>query len=263
MIRLNKKYTEVYEIKQLNKKVKNILKDRLTSNIMKLLAKYNVILAGGSLTSILTNSLINDFDLYVKNRIDIDKILDKLKKNYKLTCFVTNNSYNVEVQINNNKISLQFITIKEFINKSELELINSFDFSVCMLAYNFKQNKLYCDEHIYEDIQNRTIHYNYDNLYPISSLFRINKYKSKGFKIETIEILKITLNIKDLKIESNRDLLENLKGVSTCYFELLTNYYKEKQDILDEKYDKHNFIKLLDEFQQNMEVLKVLENDKK
>src|SRR3712207_5792202 len=139
MIHSNKKYTEVYEIKQLNKKVKNILKDRLTSNIMKLLAKYNIILAGGSLTSILTNSLINDFDLYVKNRIDIDKILDKLKKNYKLTCFVTNNSYNVEVQINNNKISLQFITIKEFINKSELELINSFDFSVCMLAYNFKQ----------------------------------------------------------------------------------------------------------------------------
>lgn len=230
------------------------------SGIYNILSKHDIVIAGGALLSMLLKKPINDFDFYFKDQNAIEPFLIELEQmlhednNMKkipisFTKIKTNNAYTYNI----NGVNFQFIIIPDFIVNDPNDLINNFDFTVCKIAYDFKYDKFYYSKNLQRDINSRELNYEF-NKYPVSSLMRIEKYEHKGFSINTMNILKIAMNIQSLNIKTYKDATEQLRGISTEYFKEFINLI-ESSDLQDQDYNIIDFFKLISDHNESMIVM--------
>ncbi len=66
--------------------------------------------------------------------------------------------------------------------------------------------------------------------YPICSLIRMRKFIGRGWTINAGQILKICMQINELKLTDVNVLQEQLVGVDVAYFHQILDYLKEKMD---------------------------------
>lgn len=184
------------------------------------LKKLNAIIAGGAITSILTNRRINDFDIYFRNEESIKKIKEYMKqKEYKIIS-TTDNAITYR---KDNYPIIQIITAKELMFNKPIDLIKSFDFTINMAALDLISNELVLEENFIEDNIKRKLIFNEDTKYPITSLARAIKYIDRGYNLSGYEQVKISLAINSLVIKDYKDLKKQLQGIDTSIFAPITD----------------------------------------
>jgi len=180
--------------------------------------------AGGALTSVFSNKKINDLDLFFYDKWKYDDLRSEMGEKDWKPVFESDSavSYNIN--------GVRFQLIKKVFGTPE-EVIKNFDFSVCMCACTLApEKKIIMDDNFLYHLAQRTLYFNINAKYPISSLWRVKKYLKKDFTFPAIEAIKISLAINNLNIKSYIDLKEQLEGIDTLFLADLTDALLLKKD---------------------------------
>ena len=173
--------------------------------------------AGGSILSLKSRQKINDYDLYPKDQTRIIDIIQDLIQNEK--CFVIAESdRSITLKSNNlrhddgSRMIIQVITIQDF--PTPESIFETFDFTVCMAAFDCDTNEFHYHESFWEDLGAKTLNFNPNTKYPYASLVRTRKYTDKGFSLSKGELLKIALTIANHGMTNSwTELCQQIGGI--------------------------------------------------
>ena len=206
--------------------IKNKIKDFERCEWFEYLAFKRAFIAGGALTSALTNRKINDFDIYFRTEKECQEAIDHLKalNNYKCVAMTENAvTFKRELSFSNSGEVIQLIRATHLINECIYDTISSFDFTINMAAYDLSSGNVIAHKDFYKDNMKRKLVFNEDTKYPIVSMHRAIKYMERGYKLSGYEQVKIALAINNLKMEDYRDLKVQLQGIDTSIFQSITD----------------------------------------
>lgn len=183
-----------------------MLKDKL-GTLFEQCVKHNAILAGGSIADMFCDRKVNDYDLYFRTPEDA----------YDVYKFLHNQTDNI---VNISKRALTFgncgsvvqLVFMDYYNTPE-ELFDNFDFTVCMGAYDFANDKWCFSDRFVVDNCNKRIVVNKNTPWILNSFDRVDKYIEKGYKIEKRELLKMGLLASKIESSNVEQLKENLQGI--------------------------------------------------
>lgn len=204
---------------------KNKLYAYLGEDLIALFKRYNLIIAGGTITSLFTNNEINDIDVYARSEDDALAFVEE----------VWNDSIHI---VSNTKKALQFmygdtnvqlIHFKYFDNPKDI--FETFDYTVCMGLFDFATEGFILHPDFLKHNSQRIIKFNSDTAFPIVSLLRVQKYEKKGYKISKPEFIRIILTCMNLDINTYEELKDQLGGMYGI------NYDKLFEDIEDEEFN--------------------------
>lgn len=185
---------------------KRKLRKYLGNNLYNLLKQYNCIIAGGAILSLFSNTEINDIDVYFRNKNDLADMLNNEMEGQWIVAY-TKKAFLFKYE----GIKVQTIYFRYF--DSPEEIFDSFDFTVCMGAFDFKQEEFVLHKDFLRHNVSKTLKFNENTAYPIVSAIRVDKYKKKGFYISKVEYIKIILTIMNLKIDTYEELKEQMGGM--------------------------------------------------
>lgn len=166
-----------------------------------------LLLAGGALTSAFTKSEVNDLDLYCKNEDVLIGSILTLVGDFYFPIHVSNKA----ITFVKGESKVQIIHYRFFENAEDV--FTDFDFSVNMAAYDGDTREIIVTDSFLTSLASREVEFNRGTKYPLISLVRTAKYKEKGYKFDTSEMLKLGLSVSKLNIESWEDLVNQLGGV--------------------------------------------------
>ena len=171
--------------------------------------------AGGAILSPIIGQEVSDYDVYPKDQSKLFDILVEADETY--GAYVVNISdkcitlkCNKVIKSDGQRCIMQIVTIENFENADKI--FETFDFTVCMGAYDCDENKFYYHESFWEDVASRRINYNVDTRYPYASLVRLRKYIKKGFSISKSEYIKLGMSIARYGLPDSWDELEKIMG---------------------------------------------------
>lgn len=219
-------------------KEKFLLERDITLDFLAIIKNSNCYIAGGALTSIFSGSIINDYDIYFNTEKDYQEFVLKIPSEYQLQ-WTTDNAKSYKV----GKETVQLISKVSFMGEPK-DVLNLFDFTICMGAFSFKENKFYLSDKFLKDLSCKELIVNIKGFYPLATLFRIRKFLHRGYKISGCNIIKLGLLINKLTIRNYKELREQLLGIDTAFLKGLAD---ELMFNLGEKeYDFDEFLKMLD-----------------
>jgi hypothetical protein len=176
------------------------------NGIYDILVDNNAIIAGGCITSLFTNREINDVDVYFKDKNSLINACIELNN----CCTIVNHT-NKAILMKHSDVNIQLIAFKFFDNAKQL--FDSFDFTVCMGAYNCNSEKFILDKDFLKHNSQRILQFNENTSFPLISALRVDKYIKKGYKISKADYIKILLACNKLKINSYEELKEHVGGM--------------------------------------------------
>ena len=192
-------------------------------------------LAGGALTSLFTDSKINDFDFYFK---DGNKCADFIESIQGSVVVLQVTKRSITLKENNIGRIIQCIIFEYFDNA--YSIFDKFDFTINMCAFDFSQNTFYMDDRFLPDLILRRLVINPNTLYPINTVFRIQKYKNRGYSISQEEILKLCILNSKQNIVTYGDLLNQISGIYGEEYLAIPKDKKEERIDLDNLKLSHN-----------------------
>lgn len=218
---------------------KEILLGSISDKLVETLKLYNAVIAGGAITSVFTEKEINDYDIYFKNDEDLKGFLrsEWCNTHYRIS---SKKALNFVDWDNSNKL-IQVIVINTY--PTPEDIWKDFDFTVCMGAYDFEEGKFFLHKDFIYDNMSKTLNFNNNTAFPMVSLKRVDKYKSKGYSINLSNLYKIAFAIQSLEINNLNDVLDNLGGM---YGDELDEIF---EDILDEDFDINKALDCLDKIE--------------
>ena len=175
---------------------------RELGNLYDTFTDYECYLAGGAITSIFTNKDINDYDIFFKHKEDIVRFLST-------ESFGVNFKSDYAITISKDCKTIQLVYKHEY--PTAQDVLNSFDFSVCMGCYDFTTEEFVLGDTFLEDLASKTIHFNPKTDSPIMSLIRAKKYMNKGYDIPVPEMFKLGFTISQQNVDSY-DKFQSLLG---------------------------------------------------
>lgn len=222
---------------------KNKLKAELGAWYQKFV-KYKCFLAGGAITSLFTNTEVNDYDIYFRDKKILARFIENEIHNRNWVKVVTDKAFSIE----SDGKKFQFIFFDYF--KSAEDIFETFDFTVCMGAYDFEKEEFALHEEFLLDNAKRRLIFNPKTRFPIVSLMRIDKYKKKGYKISKAEKLRIVFTIMQTKIETKEQLVSQIGGM---YGERYDNIFK---DLPDGEISLENVVEKISEYEETEDSFK-------
>ena len=218
-------------------------KSRFSVMLRQKLADVGAYIAGGFLTShFYDNTVYSDIDIFFRNKEGFETIKD----------LITSYAYRKQYHETDNAISfsdvgtpLQLISFQFGEPES---VINTFDLSVCQIAMDFGSNEFYYGRLFKNNYRGgiKMMNYNEKSSTPFQTLFRIIKYKRKGFDIPDWDLLKATLAIASLKLETFGDLKRELKrNMSNALIDEGIKELLKSEDIDNDPFSLGDFIALL------------------
>lgn len=144
----------------------------LQKKIFPLIGQGNYWLAGGSIQSLLTDSKINDYDIFSNG------LSKELKHNLLCNKYIP---FFENDRVAKFRIQNQVLDIVKIPFESPETTIQSFDFTVSGAAID-SQGKFYCLDRFWQDLATRKLVINRID-HPLSTLRRMQKYIKKGFTI--------------------------------------------------------------------------------
>lgn len=178
----------------------------LGKNLYESLKKYQCIVAGGTITSLFTNREINDIDIYFKSPKQLEEFLMGDMEGEWIIAHTDK-----ALLFRYEKIDVQAIYFKYF--QSAEEIFDTFDFTVCMGAYDFEKDQFVLHKDFLKHNAQRILKFNQNTAYPIVSSLRVDKYKKKGYSISKAEYIRIMLTILKLDICDYETLKEQMGGM--------------------------------------------------
>jgi hypothetical protein len=138
-------------------------------------------LAGGSLLALFREKIfeVKDFDVFANSEVDYHKLLcyfmGKFRKSVE-----TDNAVTFDMGH-----AYSFTRCLQLIKKrvgSTLDVINSFDLTVCSVAYEFHTNRFRYHNTWHKDVRENKLRLGSNDIMNVS-LYRIDKYEGKGFDL--------------------------------------------------------------------------------
>jgi hypothetical protein len=196
--------------------------DLKKAGIYELLDETGAIVAGGAIRAIFANEYISDIDVFFNAGSDINAFSAKiLELGYK-SVFESPAAHT----FSNGVFTVQAIKV---IYGNASEIINQFDYTVCMGAYDCRTNEFVLHDYFIEHIARRELYYNIDAKFPLSSIFRLKKYLKKGYTIPGTELIKLCLSMNKLEIKTYTDLKNQLMGIDTNFLSGLVSKLMEPE----------------------------------
>lgn len=205
----------------------------IDEELLEVFTEEKCIIAGGAITSLFTRGEINDIDVYFRSKESLVRSLEYILDNAAIHAFTDKATLFTRHQ---SEVPIQFIHFKYF--KDAKEIFDTFDFTVCMGAYDFGAEEFIFDERFFKHNSQRMLNFNHNTAYPIVSALRLQKYENKGYTISKPEFLKIMLTINNLNINSYKQVKEQLGGMYGV------SYDKLYEDIKDD--DKFDMLKVIE-----------------
>jgi hypothetical protein len=157
---------------------------RLPRDVIALVKKYNLIVAGGFIRSTITGERVSDIDIFGKDVATLKAAAQEICIERKGSRFhETDNAFTV---LSGHRIPLQFIT--RWLYDTAEKVIPSFDFTVCQAALEFTEEKWHgwCSERFYPDLAARRLYYTHPvrNEDAGGSMMRVKKFLQRGYTIQ-------------------------------------------------------------------------------
>ena len=154
--------------------------------------------AGGALTCIASgkHDEINDYDIYFPTKESAVEAIRYMKDHDPHVTFTSDKSISYKI----NDVDIQFI-YTDFYPKPE-DIFKHFDFTINMIAYDCRDETLTFDENFWLHLSQRYLSINTQTKFPIITNLRIDKYKQRGFKTSRNQMIKLSLAISNLKIDT-------------------------------------------------------------
>lgn len=252
--------------KEKNNRIAAKLVRGLYKEMHTLLTKHNAFIAGGAVLSVFTGKKINDYDIYFLSEEDALAFEKELKLIDKKASWVyvsgrdaiirESRKNNIEIFRTDNSVTFfsheqKYQIIKAFYLPME-DLFAKYDFTVCMGAYDVKNNEFSLHDNFLLDISEKRLRFNIGTEYPICSLLRVLKYQKKGYIINGLELIKLSLTINNLDLTNYAELKKQLQGIDTMFLKELTDTLSS-EEYAAKKYDFNKFINMFDEYISNSE----------
>lgn len=206
-----------------HKKEEKRLLSAFHPNLIQHMKDLNSVIAGGAITSICSNTSINDYDIYSPDLESYSKILDKFKEFGYRASFETDNSTSLF------KDGLKVQLIKTYYISDIEHIINKFDFTVCTAGYFFDTEEFVFHKDFFKDLAAKRLVINPKTVYPISTLNRVRKYIDKGYSISGIEFIKLALAINQIQLSTYKDLREHILGIDTLFLADYMDTWKDNE----------------------------------
>ncbi len=199
----------------------------LGKNLVSDLKGKKCYIAGGTITSLFSKREINDIDIYFKSeKALIDVVTDIWEDRTGWIVSTTNKATLIKYD---GKTDVQIIHFKYF--PTAEDIFRTFDFTVCMGAFDFETEEFILHEDFMQHNSQRILKFNKNTAFPIVSLLRIQKYKEKGYDISKPEYTRIALTCMDLKIDTYEDLKEQMGGMYGVNYDKLFTELEGKVDL--------------------------------
>lgn len=195
---------------------KSVIKNSLGDGMFDLLKDNGCYVAGGALTSIACNREINDLDIYFPSFQSLIKVVTEIftqQKDHLLSMeYIVHHMTKKSLLLKNDgDIKVQFIHFQFFENVQQI--FNTFDFTVCMAAYDLAEDEVVFEDDFMLHNSQRYLKFNPDTAFPIVSLLRAGKYQERGYTISKSEMLRIAMKCMTLNIDSYEELAEHIGGM--------------------------------------------------
>jgi len=191
-----------------------------------------VFLCGGALTSIFTNTKVNDFDLYFKSQVSFDLLDSFFRSKYNCVYKTDNaNTYEFSLRSKADKIKVQLIKKSKVFNKSIEAVLGVFDFSVCQAGFDFEKSVFVTHDNFIYDLSKRELVFNKDSTAPLNTLIRIKKYLARGFSMSPKEMVRLALVINSLDLTKIEVVKENVAGLGSGELEVVTKKLTSSNEI--------------------------------
>ena len=228
--------------------------------------KDSVIVAGGSIASLVQDEEPHDYDIYFRTSECLDLVLkyylerspvpdyvkDSVNKGspFFYKCFEGKEDYD-ELS----KYSVLCYSSSAISLKGDIQLVTctygepnkvsgSFDYLHSQGVYDYKADEIIITPEIIDAINRRRLVYT-GSRYPIASIIRMRKFVRRGYYINSGQILKISFDINKLNLSDITTLKRQLIGVDVYYFQELLDRF-DKADL--ETFDTNYLVKLIDGF---------------
>ncbi|WP_342532661.1 hypothetical protein MHB40_14510 [Lysinibacillus sp. FSL K6-0057] len=207
---------------------KNKLKAYLGQDLYNALKKSKAIIAGGMISSLFTNKEINDVDVYFRDYNSLYLFAEQTLSGNHVVSHTKKATQFIKKHIDE-QILVQIIHYRTY-EKVE-EIFNTYDFTVCMGAYDFEIEEFILHPEFLKHNSQRILRFNSNTSYPLISAIRTQKYENKGYKISKAEYFRVLMACMKLSITSYDELKEQLGGM---YGE---SYDRLFDDVKDEEFD--------------------------
>jgi hypothetical protein len=221
---------------------KNKLYAKLGSKLVETMKTYKCFIAGGTITSLFCNRDINDIDVYFRDEKSCIQFVEDNWGTQNRVNILTKKS--VLMIIDDNDV--QLIHFKFF--QSPDEIFDTFDFTVCMGAFDFSTEQFFLHPDFMKHNSQRIIKFNKNTAFPIVTLLRVQKYKDKQYTISKPEFLRIALKCMDLNITTIDQLKDHLGGMYGINYDKIVNLEEGEEFSLDLVLDKLGDIALDEEY---------------
>lgn len=212
---------------------KNKLYDHIGAGLVNRLKEYKCFIAGGTITSLFTNNKINDLDIYFRDEASCIKFVeDCWEDSEDWINMLTKKSILMRI----GEKEIQVIHFKFF--KDANEIFDTFDFTVCMGAFDFGSEQFILHDEFLKHNSQRIIKFNKNTAFPIVSLLRVHKYNKKSYTISKPEFLRIAIKCMDLDIKTVDQLKDHLGGMYGINYDKIINFSQDEEFSLDRVIDK-------------------------
>ena len=157
--------------------------------------------------------------------------------------------------ISNTKKALQF-TYKDknvqlihfkYFNSPE-EIFETFDYTVCMGAFDFKTEEFILHRDFLKHNSQRILKFNPSTAFPIVSMLRVQKYEGKKYSISKPEFIRVILTCMNLEINTYEELKDQLGGMYGVNYDKLFEDIKDEEFSLEAAIDKIAGIALSEDY---------------
>lgn len=213
------------------------------------------ILAGGAITALFTNERVRDWDLYFRTQDDLAAALKIFKENGTIE-FQTDTAYTFKW--GQRRKPFQLIALLSLMGEPS-QIFEHYDFTICMGAYDFGEGKFFLHDDFLKHLAQRRLVVHTGTMFPICSLIRVLKYQRRGFTIGGVEMMKLALAVRNVKIDTYRDLRAQLMGIDTAFLRDLTDRFAEGE-LAESSYNFEQFMEMIDEYMDKFSHLSTEDN---
>lgn len=174
---------------------------RIPKDIRELIQKENILIAGGFIRSTISGEKVSDVDLFGSSKEKLEALAYKLCTERKGNIHKTDNALTL---LKPPRLPIQFIT--RWVFNEPIEILNSFDFTICQAVMWYKNEKWESciSENFYPDLAAHRLIYASPkrNEDAGGSLLRVRKFLKKGYNIQADSLSKVVARlIKDIDTE--------------------------------------------------------------
>ena len=206
-------------VKMKSQYAKRTILSTMHHDLVDLLKEAGAYIAGGAVTSVFTNKDINDIDVYfpseeslVRTLASIYRIDDLcLIEDIEQFCATITGTSQRTIMLRSEDQDVQFIAFKYF--ESPEDIFESFDYTVCMGAYCCGTGEFILHDDFMLHNSERRLKFHSGTDFPMMSLMRVDKYKSKGYSISKSELFRVIMTCMSLEINNWEDLESHVGGM--------------------------------------------------